>query len=163
MKKVILLLTALMIMLGALAQNKKESVQIEKKAKFELASKALQAKTFGFLPDNRIQYSRHNFLGFEKNKLILQGVFSQGSRLSCDVKNYVYKADKDGNIVVTFDFKGRVATGNIRIDMKKGDNFAEIIEVLNYSVWNNVHNPLHFYGEVLPSDSCDYMVETKEL
>ena len=148
----------------AYVQTKKESVEKEKMTNYEIAKVALSNQTFGILADdNRIPYNYHNFMGFENKKLILQGIFARdNARHVCDVKNYKYNVDKEGNILVTFDFTGRITRGNFIITMKKGDNYVEIIE-LNILV-NSLFNPsMQLYGEVFPSDSCDYMPFVNEL
>lgn len=146
-------------------QNKKDSIEIARKAKFEVAKEVLKSKTFGILPDdNRTQYDRKNFMGFENNKLILQGIFAKSSpRHVCEVKNYIYKIDDNGNITVTFDFTGRVTSGKFKIVMQKGDNYVEIIETIGFNVNNPARTPFKLYGEVFPSDSCNYMVIANEM
>ena len=146
-------------------QNKKDSIEIARKAQFEIAKEVLKAKTFGILPDdNRTPYDRKNFMGFENNKLILQGVYARSdARHVCEVKNYIYKLDDNGNVTVTFDFTGRVTSGKFKIVMQKGDNYVEIIETLGFIVNNPISNPFKLYGEVFPSDSCNYMVIANEL
>ena len=65
-------------------QNKKDSIEIARKAKFEIAKEILKSKTFGImLDDNRTKYERRNFMGFVNNKLVLQGIFSQKRRKKC--------------------------------------------------------------------------------
>jgi|GEM_PF-2331382 len=151
--------------IAAQAQSKKESVEKEKMANYEIAKVVLNNQTFGILPDdNRTPYNNKNFMGFENKKLILQGIFTQGgARHVCAVKNYKYNVDKEGNVLVAFDFTGRITTGNFKITMKKGDNYVEIIEVINLISSYNQHNRIQFYGEVFPSDSCDYMPIVNEL
>jgi hypothetical protein len=152
--------------IAASVQTKKESVKKEKMTNYEIAKVVLANQTFGILPDdNRTPYNYHNFMGFENKKLILQGVFAQGYvRHVCDVKNYKYNIDTEGNIQVTFDFTGRmITTSNFKITMKKGDNYVEIIEVINVTSPYYVKKRLQLYGEVFPSDACDYMPIVNEL
>ena len=145
-------------------QNKKDSIEIARKAKFEIAKEVLKSKTFGILlDDNRTPYDRKNFMGFENNKLVLQGMFAKSDpRHVCEVRNYIYKLDDNGNVTVTFDFSGRVTTGKFKIVMQKGDNYVEIIETIKFNV-NPARAPFKLYGEVFPSDSCNYMVIANEL
>ena len=70
--------------------------------------------------------------------------------------------EDNGNVTVTFDFSGRVTTGKFKIVMQKGDNYVEIIETIKFNV-NPARAPFKLYGEVFPSDSCNYMVIANEL
>lgn len=155
-------------------QNKKDSIAIARKAKFELAKEVLKAKTFGILlDDNRNKYERTNFIGFENNKLVLQGISAHNSlRNVCEVKNYIYKSDDKGNVTVTFDFSGKATLGSFVIHMQKGDNYVEIIETIRTFKANNVprainskNSPrtLKLFGEVFPSDSCNYTIIETEI
>ncbi|MBP1671347.1 MAG: hypothetical protein H6Q22_919 [Bacteroidetes bacterium] len=154
-------------------QNKKDSIEIARKAKFEIAKELLKSKTFGImLDDNRTKYERRNFMGFVNNKLVLQGIFSQNAvRNACEVKNYIYKSDDNGNITVTFDFSGKAVIGSFVINMQMGDNYVEIIEIIRNekSIIGPITNPensprtLKLFGEVLPSDSCNYTIIETEI
>ncbi|OFY39201.1 MAG: hypothetical protein A2X18_04055 [Bacteroidetes bacterium GWF2_40_14] len=147
------------------APSKKESVDKEKMENYEIAKVVLSNQTFGILPDdNRTPYNNKNFMGFENKMLILQGIFARDeARHVCAVKNYKYNVDKEGSIMVTFDFTGRITTGSFIITMKKGDNYVEIIEVINQTIPSYKHFRIRFYGEVFPSDACDYMPIVNEL
>jgi len=151
--------------IAANAQSKKASEDKKKMVKHEIAKVVLNNQTFGILPDdNRIFYNNKNFMGFENKKLVLQGIFiPDGARHVCAVKNYKYNVDKEGNVLVTFDFNGRIITGSFIIAMKKGDNYVEIIEVINQTIPYIRHNRKQIYGEVFPSGSCDYMPIVNEL
>jgi hypothetical protein len=154
-------------------QNKKDSIKIAKKANFELAKEALKAKTFAImLDDNRVKYVKENFMGFENNKLVLQGIFSQNAvRNACEVKNYIYKSDDNGNVTVTFDFAGKVVIGSFVIHMQMGDNYVEIIEVIRngksfvgpIGIDPNSAKTIKLFGEVLPSGSCNYTIIETEI
>ena len=153
-------------------QNKKESIEIARKAKFELAKEVLKSKTFGILlDDNRTKYERTNFMGFENNKLVLQGIIAHnGLRNVCEVKNYIYKLDDNGNVTVTFDFSGKAVSGSFIIQMQMGDNYVEIYEIIKpTSVYGPGLNPkktprtLKLFGEVFPSDSCNYTIIETEI
>lgn len=169
MKKALLLLTSLLIMISVFAQEQKEVTVSKKEARYEIAKTALSDKTFGILPDdNRTAFNKKNFMGIENEKLILQGIFAQrDERFECEIHNYVQKEDKKGNIVVTFDFSGRIVKGNFVISMAKGDNYAEIIETIIISKTDNTNNympkPLKLYGEVLPASMCDYLKIPNEI
>jgi hypothetical protein len=165
LNKPILLLTGLLLILGAQAQNKKDSLEIAKKARFDQAAEVLKTKTFGIIPDNdKIAYDYKNFMGFEDHKLILQNVFAGArQRFICEVSNYIYTTDKKGNVIVNFDYTGRVVSGHFTIEMKKGDNYAEITRLLRFDLNSSGAYPILLYGEILPSGECDYMEITGEL
>lgn len=169
MKKALLLLTSLLIVFSVFAQEKKEIPVSKKDARYELAKTVLSNKIFGILPDdNRTAFNKKNFMGIENEKLILQGVFArQDERFVCDIQNYILKEDKNGNIVVTFDFSGRIVKGNFVISMAKGDNYAEIIETIIISKTDNTNNympkPVKLFGEILPASMCEYLKIPNEI
>lgn len=146
-------------MLSAQAQSNKDSIKTQKQINFEIASQAFKTKTFGILPDDyKTPYNNKSFMGFEDNKLILQGLFAYSvERYVCDVTNYVYKLDEEGNVLVTFDFTNRRCSGNFSIVMNKGENYAEITEIIRFVKFSYKPKPLVNYGFVYPSSECDYM------
>lgn len=166
MRKIFVLLTLGMFLFSlpfvTVSKTKKECRIAEKAARYEKAKEVLKNMTFGVDPDYiktktgyfDLYHSQKFFFGFEENNLIRQPANFSGyfnSRAIYKVSNYIYREDDKGNVIVSFDYSGRLSNGKTLIKMKSGDNYAEVS--LSIGSFNNI-----FTGNILPSDDIDYIV-----
>jgi len=166
------LLVALMIIsVGAQAQSKKEIREGEKMAGYITAVKALKTKTFRLtaeiftyrplgrpLGTDNVTVST---VGFEGDFFVMEGLlFSRtGTKHRYVVSNYEVKVDDKGNVFVGFNYKGLNNTGKVTINMKAGNNYAEIIirRNVNSAYYNK---SLSLMGDILPSDKFTFEEDT---
>ncbi|MEI6277425.1 MAG: DUF4251 domain-containing protein [Prolixibacteraceae bacterium] len=134
------------------AQNKKAEKEAAAKAQFDKAVAAIEAKDFVIIvdtydgADRTIQTNTDvaNFLSFEKESVILQGITAGNQYTNkLAVSDYKLDTDKKGNVSIEMQVKGFYIIAKIEIFLKKGGNYADV--VINATKGNSIR----FSGEII--------------
>lgn len=134
------------------AQNKKAEKEAAAKAQLDKAVAAIEAKDFVIIvdtydgADRTIQTNTDvaNFLSFEKESVILQGITAGNQYTNkLAVSDYKLDTDKKGNVSIEMQVKGFYIIAKIEIFLKKGGNYADV--VINATKGNSIR----FSGEII--------------
>lgn len=171
MKKILIMMFALLVMMGNIQAQERELTKEEKKAMqeqldsllFEEAVKAVNEKNFTLEADQVVfKYgqtayvsSNTNFVSVNGEDAVVQVAFNipvagpngiGGITVDGKVSAYEVKTDKKGNVYLTMNVMGTGISARLNINMAKGTNRATVNIMPNFN-----SNRLTLNGVLMPS------------
>ncbi len=140
----------------------KEEKTAQAQARYEAALEALNEKAWVLVPseyttpDAFTESNQNNsyFLSYERDQVFGRGAFivDNNENNVGEVTRYDVKVDKKGNIKVIMAVMGRMWKGTYKINIRKGDNHAEV----TFTPSGNNKSYLRFEGPIVPLAGADY-------
>jgi hypothetical protein len=144
----------------SVGQNKKAEKDSIARVQFEKAVAALEVKDFVIIVDSyetgsgsfETNTDEANFLSYEKDFVFLQGQIIAGNNLTnkLTVSDYTQVTDKKGNIRIVLQVRGSFINAKIEIFLKKGGNYADVIQTPTKG------DARRYSGEVIPRGESKY-------